>query len=160
MPYFAATFARTSDGGWAGGDVDLDEVEGLEELAALMRDRAEHDEPVLLLLEEDDEWFSIVRVDDAEDPRVFLSDLRAPLTSHLAALVHEGIARMAETEEEEEPVLAVAGEPGGDADLLEDFGMPSDELVDLCVEEGLLPADVLSTVAERAAFADELDKLR
>jgi putative tRNA adenosine deaminase-associated protein len=51
-------------------------------------------------------------------------------------------------------------EPVGDAELLADLGTPGSELVDLCAEEGLLPADVLTTVCERAGCADVLEELR
>jgi hypothetical protein len=36
----------------------------------------------------------------------------------------------------------------------------ADELVELSMEEGALPGDTLSVIAERLAFADELDRLR
>ncbi|MGH3318704.1 MAG: tRNA adenosine deaminase-associated protein [Streptosporangiaceae bacterium] len=160
MPYFAAAFARMSDMGWVGRTVDLDEVEAMDDLVDVMREFAEGDEPVLLLLEEDDEWFTIVRIEGVDDPRIFLSDLRAPLSSGLAVLVHDGIQQLMGGEEEDVASAAVEGEPGGDTDLLEDLGVTSDELVELCVEEGLLPDDALSTVAERAGFAEELEKLR
>ena len=50
--------------------------------------------------------------------------------------------------------------PAGDFELLSDLGVSSEELLELSVEEGVLPADILSVIAERLAFADELDRLR
>lgn len=161
MTYFAATFMRTPDGRWASSDHDLDGVEGLEDLIELTHDAAAGDgAPVLLFLEENDEWFAVIRVEGDAEPRVFISDLRAPLSSDLAAMVYEGIGAQNEGEEEPEPARAAAGEPGGDAELLADLNMSADELVELCVEEGLLPADALAALAERLGFAEELDKLR
>ena len=44
--------------------------------------------------------------------------------------------------------------------MLADLGTPADDLLDLCAEEGLLPADVLTVLGERAGFLDVLDGLR
>lgn len=160
MPYFAATFARAPDGRWAGQDRDLSQVESLEDLVEMMRDAASDSEPVLFFLEENDEWFALVRVDGDGEPGAFISDLRAPLSSDLAAIVYEGVGAQAVSEEESEPARAAAGEPGGEAELLADFDVSSDELVELCVEEGLLPADALTALAERLGFIEELEKFR
>lgn len=160
MPYFAAVFARVS-GGWTGHEVDLDRMEILDEVADALRDAAEEDGPAVLFVEEDDEWFAIVRVNGNEEPRVFISDIRAPATSELAALLYEAAEEPEETgEDEEERARVLADEPGGDADLLEDLGIPADELLALTTREGALPADVISAVADRAGFVGELDKLR
>lgn len=56
--------------------------------------------------------------------------------------------------------LRPVAEPVGESALLADLGTPSDALLDLCAEEGLLPADVLSGVADRAGFLDVLEGLR
>lgn len=161
MSYFAAVFARGSDGRWTGGDRDLDATESLEGLVEVMHDAAGgSDEPVVLFVEENDEWFAIMRVDGQGEPRIFLSDLRAPLSSDLAAMLHEGVGEELDGEEDTEPARAAAGEPGGDIDLLDDLNMSSDELIELCVEEGLLPADALAVLAERLGFTEELEKFR
>lgn len=160
MSYFAATFARALDGQWMGNDRDLGQVENLEDLVEMMRDAASASELVLFFLEENDEWFALVRVDGDGEPRVFISDLRAPLGSDLAAIIYEGIGAQAVSEEESEPARAAAGEPGGDSELLADLDVSSDELVELCVEEGLLPADALAALAERLGFTEELEKFR
>ena len=64
-----------------------------------------------------------------------------------------------EEEDDDEGTRPVA-EPVGDTDLLADLGTPGTQLVDLCAEEGLLPADVLTAVCERAGCADVLEELR
>lgn len=160
MSYFAVTFAQTADQVWTGSERALEEIEGLEDLVELMHDAAWDGRPVLFFLEENDEWFALVRADGEGEPRVFISDLRAPLTSELAAMVYEGVGAQADSEEESEPARAAAGEPGGETELLSDFDVSPDELVELCVEEGLLPGDALAVIGERLGFAEEVDKFR
>ena len=162
MAYFAAALART-EGGWTGSELDLSELEDLESLADALRDLSgDGDGPALLLLEEDDEYLAVVRVDGGTgslaEPRVFLSDERAVQNSDVAAMLWEE-AEEHDDDEEEEGTRPVA-EPVGDAALLADLGTSQDVLLELCAEEGLLPADVLTGVAERAGFLDVLDGLR
>lgn len=163
MTYFAAALAH-SEQGWTGRELDLDEVTDLEQLADDLRDLTGDGEgPALLLFEEDDEYVAVVRVDGGpgslDEPRVFLSDRRAVQGSDVAAMLWEQQEELAEGEDEDEGTRPVA-EPVGDVALLTDLGTSSDALLDLCAEEGLLPADVLSGVAERGGFLDVLDGLR
>jgi putative tRNA adenosine deaminase-associated protein len=165
VSYFAVALARTGES-WTGVEVDLDEIEDIEGLTDLMRDLSgDSPGPALLMLEEDDEYVAIVRVDGGSlglgEPRVFLSDRRAVQGSDVAAMLWEEAADEDEDDEDEddEGTRPVA-EPVGDAELLADLGTPGSELVDLCAEEGLLPADVLTTVCERAGCADVLEELR
>lgn len=165
MSYFAAALARAGEG-WTGVEVDLDEVEDIEALIDLLRDlTGDSPGPALLLLEEDDEYVAIVRVDGGAsglaEPRVFLSDRRAVQGSDVAAMLWEEaeVEEEDDVDEDDEGTRPVA-EPVGDADLLADLGTPGTELVELCAEEGLLPADVLTTVCERAGCADILEELR
>ncbi len=150
MPYFSAAFART-DAGWIGTDTDLAEVAGLDDIADIMREAAVETtaQTVLLLIEQEDEWFAVVRVDDEEDPRVFLSDGRAPLGSALAEMLTEQIADTGEPPTDD---------PVGDTDLLADFGTDPEALAAL--GERTLPGDALAVIAERAGFAQEYDRLR
>lgn len=156
MSYFAAAVTR-SNGSWTGREVDLDEYEDLEAVSDALRD-VDPDGPALLLLEQDDEWFAVVRVDGDDDPRVFLSDRRAVETSEVAALVwvEEDVEPVDDEEEGTRPVA----EPVGDANLLADLGTPEADLLELCAHERLLPADVLTAVGEKAGFVDVLDSLR
>jgi putative tRNA adenosine deaminase-associated protein len=157
VSYFAAALVRTG-GGWMARDLDLDEVEDLEELTEALRD-LDGDGLALLLLEQDDEWLGVVRVEGDDEPRVFLSDRRAIEASEVAALIWEEEAEDPADLDEEEGTRPVA-EPVGDPDLLSDLGTPQDVLLELCAHEGLLPADVLSAVGERAGFLEVLDELR
>lgn len=164
MPYFAAALARTA-GGWTGEELDLSEVEDLEQLADLLRDlTGDGPGPALMLLDEDDEHLAVVRVDGGvgglDEPRVFLSDRRAVLASEVAAMLWEdGEAPVDEDDDEDEGTRPIA-EPVGDAGLLADLGTPAGDLVALCAEEGLLPADVLTALCERAGCDDVLESLR
>ncbi|MCU1624182.1 MAG: hypothetical protein JWL79_3027 [Frankiales bacterium] len=164
MTYFAAALARTADG-WTGRELDLRDVEDLESLAEELRDLVEEQNagPALLLLEEDDEYVGVVRVDagDLDEPRVFLSDRRAVQASDVAAMLWEEAEDETDLDDddEDEGTRPVA-EPVGDPALLADLGTSSVVLLELCAEEGLLPADVLTGIAERAGFLEVLDSLR
>jgi len=95
VPYFSVAFAR-SDAGWIGTETDLAEVAGVDDITDIMRETAVETaaDTVVLLIEQEDEWFAVVRLDDGEDPRVFLSDPRATLTSDLARMLHEQIGEI------------------------------------------------------------------
>jgi putative tRNA adenosine deaminase-associated protein len=165
VSYFAAALARTGES-WTGVEVDLDELEDIEALTDLMRDLSgEGAGPALLMLEEDDEYVAIVRVDGGTgglgEPRVFLSDRRAVQGSDVAAMLwEEAEDEDDEDDDEDDEGTRPVAEPVGDAELLADLGTPAAQLVDLCAEEGLLPADVLTSVCERAGCADVLEELR
>ena len=84
MSHFAALAARTEDG-WHSTEVELEGLADIDEVAEVMRDASVDDGPVLLFVEEDDEWFAIVRVDGVGEPRTFISDARVVPGSELAA---------------------------------------------------------------------------
>jgi putative tRNA adenosine deaminase-associated protein len=166
VSYFAVALSRTETG-WSGEEIDLDDVVDLEALTDLLRDlTGDGDGPALLLLEEDDEYVAVVRVDGGagglDEPRVFLSDRRAVQNSDVAAMLWEEAdpdeAEGAEDDDDESsrPVA----EPVGDTDLLSDLGTPAQVLLTLCASEGTLPADVLTAVCERAGCLDQLEELR
>jgi putative tRNA adenosine deaminase-associated protein len=153
VPYFAAVFAQT-EAGWVGTEADLAEAKLMDDVSDLLRESALETggDPVVLLLEEDDEWFAVLRLDGEEDPRVFLSDTRAIISSELAGLLYQFIGAA-----EDAPDGGVDGTPDGDRELLEDLGADAQELDDL--SQRSLPTDALLIVAERAGFADEFDRL-
>ncbi len=163
MSYFAAALARTGTG-WTGEELDLDDVEDLDALAEVLRDLiADGRGPALLLLEEDDEHLAVIRVDGGAgslaEPRVFLSDRRAVVNSEVAAMLWEDGDDVTGEDDEDEGTRPIA-EPVGDAALLADLGTSAQGLLDLCAEEGLLPADVLTSLCERAGCDDVLEQLR
>ena len=170
MPHFAAAFSRRPSG-WSGEELDLKDVEDLDGVIEEMRQYGDDADLQLLFVEEDDEWFAVVRLDEDGDPRVFLSDGRATESSKLGALFGEA-AEVVEPrddideddeegeEDDEEESVQTTGDPVGDADLLSDLGTPAARLLELCAEEGQLPADVISAVCENAGCLEALDALR
>jgi len=173
VAYFAALLVRAQTE-WGANEIDLDEVDDLGGLADVIRDVAE-DETALLLLEEEDTWFALVRVDGDEDPRVFVSDTGAVARSALAdvlvidaGLDAAGLSKDGdedddadedeEAEDDDLPAVGTGG-PGGDTRVLADFGIGADDLCALC-RDGMLPADSLSEIADRIGFADELEAVR
>ncbi|MFI6499997.1 tRNA adenosine deaminase-associated protein [Nonomuraea typhae] len=153
---FSAAFVRTEDG-WSGAEVDLSQAEIVDDLGDAAQEALglSGDELALLCVEVEDEWFAIARYAGEEEPRVFLSDAHASLTDPLGELFAEfaGVALDKEGN-------GMGIKPSGDFELLADLGLSAEELLELSMEEGVLPADVLSVIAERLSFADELDRLR
>ena len=150
MSYFTAVLAREGKG-WSVHDVEVDSASDLDDLTSDLRGLADDDEPVLLLVEREDAWWAVIRVDGDEDPRVFVSDVTGAAASPYAELLD-----VTDEDDEEEP------EPGtcaGDLDLLADLGTSPETLQEMCDDE-VLPMDALATVAEAAGFAEVLDSLR
>ncbi len=150
MSYFSVAFART-DAGWIGTEADLTEAAGIDDLTDIMRETAVETsgDMVVLLLEQEDEWFAVVRLDDGEDAQIFLSDPRASQTSDLAQMLGDQIGKTEDARDHE---------PVGDAALLADLGTTPARLTDL--GERALPGDALGVIAEHAGFAEEYDRLR
>jgi putative tRNA adenosine deaminase-associated protein len=168
VPHFAAALSRRPDG-WSGEELDLKDVEDLDGVLEEMRRYGDDAETQLLFVEEDDEWFAIVRVDEDGDPRVFLSDARAMETSQLGALFGEAAAVVEplddvdddeDDDDEDDDGAQTSGDPIGDPEVLSDLGTPETRLLALCAEEGQLPADVISTLCENAGCLEPLDALR
>ncbi len=85
MSYFSAVICR-SGSGWRALDVDLEDLESLDEVGVHLRAVA-NGGPVLAVLEREDEWFALIRVDGDDDPRAFVSDLEATQRSHYAEML-------------------------------------------------------------------------
>lgn len=158
MTYFAAALGRQG-GTWAGRELDLDDVEDLDGLADQVRDLSDGG-PALLLLEEDDEYVAVLRTDSDHDVRTFISDSRLVQTYERAALVMQDVVPRGDGPEGDEESGRPHPLPAGDTDLLADLGTPAEELLRLCTGEGLLPADVITAICERAGCAAVLDDLR
>jgi putative tRNA adenosine deaminase-associated protein len=174
VSHFAALAARTADG-WHSTEVELEGLADIDEVADVMRDASVDEGPVLLFVEEDDEWFAIVRVDGVGEPRTFISDARVVPGSEIAALVYEEEAALdggelesaldeddddVELDEEEEPAARPDAEPRGATDVLADFEISASQLLAMCAEEGMLPADVITAVCERLGCAEEIEVYR
>jgi len=171
VSYFASALART-DGKWSARELELREIEDLDGLVEEIRRGGDDADVVVLFVEEDDEWFGIVRVDEDADPRAFISDGRVVETSTVGALLAEAATvtepddedddedDASDDDEEEEETVRIDGDPIGDPELLTDLGTPSQRLLALCAEEGQLPADIISSLCESAGCLDSLEELR
>jgi putative tRNA adenosine deaminase-associated protein len=168
MSYFAAVLTRTKDR-WRGVEVDLDDCESMDDIADVVSD--EPGDVRLLVVEHDDEYVALARVDAGDDEaHVFLSDGHAADAYPLAALIAEELEEIADPDESAEiddelasDVLAAAGHestPLGDASVVEDLGTSATELLGLCAHEGTLPIDVIVAVCEKAGCADEFETIR
>jgi putative tRNA adenosine deaminase-associated protein len=164
MTYFAAVLTR-SDDRWTAREVDaaeLGELEDSDEIADLLRDAGKPGAPTLLLVEREDEWFGIARLED-DELKIFVSDVYGAAHSELGeVLVPTGEPEPDDSDDSDEGdgASVLIAVPGGDADLMVDLGTSEDELLQLCAHEGLLPGDVLSVIAERAGCGDLYDGLR
>lgn len=183
MGYFAAGLTRGAHG-WTGTELDLDEIDDVAALADALRDLDEDAETALALIEQEDAYCAIVRVDGPEDPRVFVSDDQARGISRIAAMlldeaepsalvIDDGPADVDEADADSDDVDDVADvadepddrdspdgvTPAGDAEIVADLGTSAPTLVALCGREGTLPADILSAVCANAGCLDELEAL-
>ena len=160
MTYFAALLTRNRDR-WQAEEAVLDECESLSDLADLLRDAS--GDVRLLLIEQDDEYAAIVRVDgDDDDPRAFLSDGHSADAFPIAAIVAEDLAEIGEDEleDDEDAPPAHDSAPFGDADLVEDLGTSASDLLAMCAHPGTLPMDVLVAVCEKAGCGEVFEDLR
>ena len=175
MSTFAAAVARGQTG-WAASEIELSGLADLDEVADRLLDADPEAEVSLLFVEADDQYLVILRLDEGEDLRVFGSDSAFAEESRLGALLLGDIeapvldlddVAVQKDEDEEEgdeeddpPVADPDADPVGDAEILADLGVSSSRLLALCAQEGLMPSDVTSSVAEKLGCADELDELR
>jgi putative tRNA adenosine deaminase-associated protein len=158
---FAAVFAPNGRT-WRGTEVELGDVDVIDDVTDLMLDFAAErgSDSALLLVEADDEWFAVVRTsDDGGEPRVYLSDGRVVHDHPVASVLSEAGA-LGAPQPSESAGARPNPVPVGDGDLITDLGVDGDELRSLSVGSGVLPADVLAVVAERAGFGDILDAMR
>jgi putative tRNA adenosine deaminase-associated protein len=173
VPYFTAVLARIGSG-WKACDVEVDDAEDLHELADSLRAVAHDDQPVLAVVEHEDEWFALVRVDGEEDPRLFVSDLGAAIHGHYGDLLSPAAeVNLADDDADDEPDEAETEADGseepepkpppswaGEVDLLEDLGVPGATLKTLVQQNGDDPGAVLAEVGETVGFAELLEALR
>jgi putative tRNA adenosine deaminase-associated protein len=173
VTYATAALARV-ESAWYGDELELDEFEDLDGVVEALREVVgDEADTALLFVEENDEWFAVVRIDADGEPRVFISDARVIASSDIAALFAEAAIESAtdddveaddddedEEDEEEDEGTQVDGDPTGDPALLSDLGTSPSRLLALCAEEGQLPSDVISAICEAAGCLDVLEKLR
>ncbi|RDD89034.1 hypothetical protein [Streptomyces parvulus] len=180
--YFAALLARTEDG-WEASDTELDDVETLSDLADLAREASPDEDTVLVLIEQEDAWFGVVRVDGEEDPRIYVSDAAAAARSSygeilltdellgrdpgdddaLDALDLDGTEDGESDDEDEDgaeggggaagSAEAVPHGPVGDAEVLDDLGVSEKELRSMS-------GDAVGEIAEALGASDVLETVR
>ncbi|MEV7172801.1 hypothetical protein AB0O18_24240 [Streptomyces sp. NPDC093224] len=179
--YFAALLARTEDG-WEASDMELDDVESLSDLIDLARSAAVDDDTVVALIEQEDAWFGVVRVDGEEDPRYFVSNAAAAARSSYGSMLTtellgsdeeddeldeldldgtedgEEEAASAYHDEDDEGASGTGTEPApagplGDPRLLDDLGVPNRQLM-------TLDGDALSEIAESLGATEVLEAVR
>ncbi|MFG3130540.1 tRNA adenosine deaminase-associated protein [Streptomyces tendae] len=177
--YFAALLARTEDG-WEASDTELDDVESLSDLADLAREASPDEDTVLVLIEQEDAWFGVVRVDGEEDPRIYVSDAAAAARSSYGEilLTDELLGREpgdegddldaldldgtedGESDDDEDGADAAAGSgeavphgPVGDAEVLDDLGVSEKELRSMS-------GDAVGEIAESLGALDVLETVR
>jgi putative tRNA adenosine deaminase-associated protein len=165
MSYFAAVLTRVGDR-WLAEDAEIDDCESLTDLGDVLRDR---DGAVrLLVIEQDDEYAAIVRLDDdADDPRAFLSDGHAADAYPMAGIVAEDLIEIGDDEDDdieddldEDIPPTHDGAPFGDADIVEDLGTSAADLLAMCAHPGTLPVDLLPAVCEKAGCGQAFEDLR
>lgn len=160
MTAFAAVLVR-SGVDWRAAEVSLDGCESIEDVADVARDHA--GQVRLVVIEQDDEYAAIVRVDDDDDtPRAFLSDGHAADAYALAAVVAEDLAEIGEDalSDDEDAPPAHDSAPFGDAEIVDDLGTAPSDLIAMCSREGTLPIDVLVAICEKAGCGEVFDALR
>jgi putative tRNA adenosine deaminase-associated protein len=181
---FAAAVVRGPSKQWSAAEIDLSGVADIDDVADRLRDVDLDAEVSVLFVESDDTYLVILRLDDGEDLRVFGSDSMFADESRLGALLLgeieepaleiDEVAIEAEADEAEAddddidedddvialPAAAPDADPVGDADLLADLGVPAHHLLELCSQDGLMPADITADVCQLMGCADEVEELR
>ncbi|MFB7931923.1 MULTISPECIES: hypothetical protein [Streptomyces] len=177
--YFAALLARTEDG-WKASDTELDDVETLSDLADLARESSPDEDTVLVLIEQEDAWFGVVRVDGEDDPRIYVSDAAAAARSSygeilltdellgrdpdegddLDALDLDGTEDGEPDEDEADggdgatgAADAVPHGPVGDPEILDDLGVSEKEL-------RLMSTEAVTEIAESLGASETLETVR
>ncbi|GAA4284565.1 hypothetical protein GCM10022261_20960 [Brevibacterium daeguense] len=184
MAYFTAVLAE-SDDGYRALDIDVRDAADLDDLVDMMRNAGDAEGEAVAVVEHEDEWFAIVRVTVEDDVKVFLSDVHAVAESPFAELfvdyldsrpdeyeTEDGVpdaepeldedAEVEDADEDEVEMLDfdADAEWGGDADIFEDQGVASGELLEQTKTHASDPARVVAHIGETVGFADQLEATR
>ncbi|MGW5848017.1 tRNA adenosine deaminase-associated protein [Streptomyces sp. NPDC055254] len=125
--YFAALLARTEDG-WEASDMELDDVESLSDLIDLARSAAVDDDTVVALIEQEDAWFGVVRVDGEEDPRYFVSNASAAARSSYGSMLTKELLGNDEEDDDELDELDLDGTEDGEEESVAAFTDEDDDV--------------------------------
>ncbi|MFD9302620.1 hypothetical protein ACFWCB_07995 [Streptomyces sp. NPDC060048] len=137
--YFAALLARTEDG-WEASDLELDDVESLSDLIDLARSAAVDDDTVVALIEQEDAWFGVVRVDGEEDPRYFVSSASAASRSSYGSMLTDELLGK-EDEDDELDELDLDGTEDGEDEVAASYSDDGTEEEDDTDDEVLVGAE-------------------
>jgi putative tRNA adenosine deaminase-associated protein len=162
VAYFTAVLAR-SETSWRVRDVEVDDAQSLDDLADALRGVAVGNLPVLAVVEHEDEWFALVRIDGEDEPRLFVSDLGAASRSAYAEILAAAAdADSAEdgTSGEDDAAADGAAVWAGESDLLDDLGVSAKGLRALVESNADDPGAVLGEVGDIVGFGDLLEALR
>ncbi|MDX3587960.1 hypothetical protein OG920_21990 [Streptomyces europaeiscabiei] len=176
--YFAALLARTEDG-WKASDTELDDVETLSDLADLAREASPGDDTVLVLIEQEDAWFGVVRIDGEDDPRIYVSDAAAAARSSYGEILltdellgrepgedepdldsldldgtEDGESDTDDDDDDDTSAEAVPHSPVGDIEILDDLGVGEKELRALDAD------DALGSIADALGASEVLETVR
>ena len=176
--YFAALLARTEDG-WEASDTELDDVETLSDLADLAREASPEDDTVLVLIEQEDAWFGVVRIDGEDDPRIYVSDAAAAARSSYGEILltdellgrepgdddadldsldldgtEDGESEGDGDDDDDSAAEAVPHSPVGDTEILDDLGVSEKQLRALDADEAL------GSIAEALGASEVLETVR
>ena len=171
MSNFAVAAVRGSSKDWSAAEVDLSRATDIDEVADRLRDVDADAEVSVLFVESDDSYLVIMRLDDGEDLRIFGSDSAFIEENRLGAVLLgdiegpasglEEVADVTDSDDDDElPAPSPDADPVGDADLLADLGVPAQQLLALCAQEGMLPADITSEITAVMGCANEVEELR
>lgn len=167
MSYFAAAVVRGTTG-WSASELSLKGAADVEDVADRLRDVDPDADISLLFVESDDTYLVILRLDQGDDLRVFGSDSAFAAESRVGAIllgeidVEAPVIELDPVDDDDtEPGKDVAdADPAGDSELLADLGLPGARLLELCAQEGMLPADVTAEVCQILGCGDEVEELR
>ncbi|CAM5631463.1 hypothetical protein GCM10010329_22280 [Streptomyces spiroverticillatus] len=182
--YFAALLARTEDG-WEASDTELDDVESLADLVELAREGSVDDDMVLVFIEQEDAWFGVVRVEELEDPRIYVSDAAAAARSSYGEILTDELLGSDDDVDADLEALDLDGTEDGESEAQEDDDQESETAVALVPAQGgpavagpagdrliladlglsekellALDSDALSTIAEALGAAEILEAVR
>jgi putative tRNA adenosine deaminase-associated protein len=174
VSHFAAAVTRDAESkSWAATELDLSGVADIEEITERLRDSDPEAAVSLLFIESDDAYLVVLRLDEGEDLRVFGSDKVFAGESRLGAIllgdIEEQVPELAvvddepveaDDDEDEPSPVETDIEPVGDPELLSDLGLPGGRLIELCAQEGMLPADLTAEICQAIGAGDEIEELR
>lgn len=132
VSYFTAVIAADGNS-WRTRDVDIEDAASLEDLADTLHVVGFGKQPVLAVIEHEDEWFALVRVDGDDEPRVFVSDLAAASRGAFAELLSP--AGDVDTPEGEDDPDGAGPAELDDPDDLYEIADPDDEVPGVEAEE-------------------------